>query len=460
MISKVITGFDNNLQYTTLLNVGSKGFDRQQLRKVAASEAFVFAPEFERRPGEAYLHIISVGAGETYGANKNADFYNKEARVVHSADGKKSLQLRDGLRGYHSTFLKFGAVYEEHVNSTKNGTPKGRIAAETFNPIMNRGELIVAVPENDWRSDLQKLATGGDLRWSIGCGVDADFCSICLNRAPTRKHYCGHMKYAARQVLDSGHQVFVYNDKPYFHDISKVKNPAELIAFTLAKVASADGDLVVPGRIPLLVAHKLAGHREQRFLDILQKLAEMEKEVECKATPLTEGLCDACHLPEDAEQEIESKLKDVPTDAILSASKRQMLVPPRVFIKVVLHRPDEEATKAEAELPGVFQELLDNPNLSEFLDDSTYLGEGSRDSRLRDLEPLLSLNDEPVRKRILIISSGGAPRHKEASQRPQTVTDAGAKALAAEYAKYQLAWLSNQNDYNRYIPLVVATNRG
>lgn len=464
MISKELAPFDSNLQYTTMLNVGSRGLDGSQLRKIAAADVFVFQPDFERRAGEAYLHVITTGAGETYGPNKNRDWWNKEAHEFRGGNGKSSMMLDGGLKKYHNTFMKYGAVYEEHVNGTKKGTPKGRIVAETFNPIMDRGELLVAVPEDGWATDLQKLATGGDVFWSLGAAVPFDYCSYCLNKAPTRKQYCEHLKYASGQIMDNGTQVFAINDHPMFHDISKVRHPADHIAFTLRKVANAGGDataLYLPRPIPLHIAQKLAGYRERKFLDILQKLAEIEKEIEVCPTDAADEMCSACKLPGDIEGELTDKLKDVPTDAIMSASKRQMLLPPKVFIQVVLHRPPEEADSAEAALPGIFQQLQQDPNLSEILDDGSYVGAGHQDSRLRDLEPLLSLNDEPVRKRILIISaSGGAPRQKEATQRPQTADDAGARVLATEYAKYQLAWLASQQDYNRYASMIVATNRG
>ena len=275
-----------------LLDVHSRGIEASQLQKIAASEQ-TFGLEIRPEKGYGFLHLITMGAGERYGSNANADYFNKEARVAHIPKPCKGcsheLRLKGGLRKFHPTFMKYGHVYRDHRNSRHKAAPLGDIVCETFNPVMDRGELIVKLPEDNWRNELQKLARGEQVGWSMGTGVPADFCSICGNRAPTKKDYCYHMKFQKMAILDDGHQVFCYNDEPHFHDISCVSVPADRIALTLQKVASGQPVALAVEEvpyIPLRVIEKIGSEKEQERSRLLGKLAEIEKRVEVEGQPV------------------------------------------------------------------------------------------------------------------------------------------------------------------------------
>ncbi len=152
----------------TLLNVGRRGFDRGQLTKLAAAEAFIFAPDIKSENGYAFVHVITTGAMEKYASNNNADGFNETAGP-YTGDNGKIIQLAGGLKQYHSTFTKYGAVYLNHFNSKKGGTPSGTIAAETYNPEMCRGELILKLPLSKWAADIEALDRGEPFFVSMGC---------------------------------------------------------------------------------------------------------------------------------------------------------------------------------------------------------------------------------------------------------------------------------------------------
>lgn len=90
---------------------------------------------------------------------------------------------------------------------------------------------------------------------SHNCRVKFDRCSICDNKAKTRKTYCKHLKNYMGQIVTgelaerwsrelgktilTGVQVFAWNDFPRFFDLSRVYIGADRTSFILGKAASA-----------------------------------------------------------------------------------------------------------------------------------------------------------------------------------------------------------------------------
>ena len=78
MINKVLeSGYNDSSQFPAAAVIPEfrGALDRQTLKKRAS----IFDAEydkFERKPGHTYIHLISVAAGEHYGPNSRADFYN------------------------------------------------------------------------------------------------------------------------------------------------------------------------------------------------------------------------------------------------------------------------------------------------------------------------------------------------------------------------------------------------
>lgn len=175
MISKQILpgSWFRDIPTAHLIDVHSRGFERGPLLKMAAAEELMRA-DIRPEHGQSLIHLITTGAQEFYGPNSNADGFNEKAADFkiprHHATGKPAIyKMAGGLTEFHDTFLKYGAVYEEHFNSKKGGKPKGTIKMASYNPTMHRGELIVSVPNDTWAKDLNKLANGEPVYWSMGC---------------------------------------------------------------------------------------------------------------------------------------------------------------------------------------------------------------------------------------------------------------------------------------------------
>jgi hypothetical protein len=255
--------------------------------------------------GHSYIHLISLGAGEYVSTNRNGDWFNEKNGLFELPEPKagepKMLKLAGGLVEFHPTFMK-GHVFKHHRNSSPD-LAIGEIKAAAYNPEMHRGELLIKVAHGkEWDADLEKIASGQQVPFSMSLKEPYDHCSICGNRSPTRSYYCGHLKDNMTELTKEGHQVFAINDIYNFFDISKVFRPADRIAWSLAKVASAavkGGAQLAEeyGLTEALVAapffsyHKNAAAKKA----IAKKLAEIEKEVECKADGV-KGLAGGCPI--------------------------------------------------------------------------------------------------------------------------------------------------------------------
>jgi hypothetical protein len=165
--------FNFDAPAASLVDVHSRGVDKTWMTKRAAvlvEEIKSIKPE----AGHSYIHLISLGAGEFTGANRNGDWFNEKAGEYEFSDPKpgkdKIIKLAGGLEEYHPTFMR-GHVFKHH----KNTDPKqniGEIKAAAYNPEMHRGELIIKVPHGqEWDSDLQKMANGTSPAFSMACKV-------------------------------------------------------------------------------------------------------------------------------------------------------------------------------------------------------------------------------------------------------------------------------------------------
>lgn len=450
-----------DIPVTTFLNVGSRGLDRDQLHKIAAAEQFVWNHDVKKKPGKAYLHLITTGDWKTYGANNNGDAWPVGSVKLASLDGKKCMTTDGGLQKFHDTFLKHAHVYEEHYNGTKGGPELGDVVAQCVNPVMKRGELIVEVDEKDWRDDLEKVANGEHLFWSIGASVPYDICSVCLNKAPTARHYCDDVKYRKLQLTKEGRQVCMINDQPTFHDISKVAVPADRIAFTLRKIASGQSLGGIMERrnrlyIPKSVIDKLATGRQKDRAELLYKLAEMEKLIPCELSDADSALSHAMNPSDSVQDEVVKALENIPLDHMLEGlNKEDVLLPPKVFVRITLRKKPEEIgflDQMPTAVEDIFSKITDGGGLDEVLDDGSYdtglsCPHAGEVDRMRNLAGPLSIGDEPVRHRIFVISAGGSGRTgepdigKEASEVSEE-----AAYMAREYAKYQLSYLATKRD--------------
>jgi hypothetical protein len=192
------------------------------LVKTASTEIQSFWDSIKQDGDSAYLWVIGVSAKEYYGCNNNGDAFAEE-----------------DLKRTHTDFVSTAHVFLQHVNKDP-AKSIGRPVFSWYNDAMHRVELILKIDKANPGSaaTVAKIRNGEPIFVSMGCTVAYDVCSICGNKAPTRKEYCDHLRYNMKKILPDGRQVYALNPNPKFFDISIVGRPADPTAFTLDKLAS------------------------------------------------------------------------------------------------------------------------------------------------------------------------------------------------------------------------------
>lgn len=217
-------------------------FERSDRMTKSASDVISRADLQGLMPPDTHfgVHLITMGAEETFGPNRNGDSASQHA-----------------LDTYHHTFEKFGHVYREHKNRDPRTQGVGQVKLARVNPKMHRGELVAWV-EKAKAPDMYKAAKEGkELSWSMSMRLPHDECSCCRKKSRNTGEYCEDLKHHMLQFRP-GFQKYAYarnEEGVKFFDISEVKRRADRIATylgyfgddALLHKAAADGDQVVSG---------------------------------------------------------------------------------------------------------------------------------------------------------------------------------------------------------------------
>lgn len=246
-------GWDFADTSTALIRISSRGLtgaDRQEFLKRASHSFVADLENIKFAADEVPVHLIALGASETYGPNRNGDGFKAAC-----------------CRKHHPTFVKFAKFFRNHRNKPERGDPSyGVVKASAFNEKMQRVELLCALNATKAAAarngglvadaELEKLAKGEDLPVSMACHIAHDVCSFCRHVARSRNEYCTHEKCAAGgcrsnltrlvKVGNDVHHLHVDNPDPCWFDISRVFRPADRIAYGaradyLTKAASDQG---------------------------------------------------------------------------------------------------------------------------------------------------------------------------------------------------------------------------
>lgn len=171
-----------------------------------------------------YFRVNILGAGEYWGSNRNGDFFPETA-----------------LQKYCKTF-HHARLYLHHQNKDPNKA-HGRVIFASYNnaPYAKRVEVIVAIDRRDPRIQdvIRKIERGERIEVSMGCRVPFDVCSICGNKASTRKQYCHHLKREMNKLYPDGRRSMAINLDPAFFDVSIVTIPADPSSGGMEKIARA-----------------------------------------------------------------------------------------------------------------------------------------------------------------------------------------------------------------------------
>lgn len=450
--------YDWNEPMTSLVDVHSRGIDKSWMVKRAAAGVFRNL-DIKPRAGHSIIHLIALGDSDFYGCNRNGDAFFKSGKVIELPEPKvgvdKHLKIACGNVDRHDTFEKFAKVYRHHINKDPMRA-HGDVMKSAHNDAVNRVELLIDVEDKGWSDDLEKLAKGEDIDFSMACRVPYDYCSICGNKAANRSQYCKDLLDHMTEFTKSGHQVAALNDYMTYFDISRVTSRADRIALGLLKAASdkvvsgselADGcTFFPPGDFGRIVAFPA---------EMLSKLSAMEKEI-AAAGHLEDGDAktlakafdrDASPDPDSKDTERLSCMRSHMDSILGGMADAKISLPLKDFFKLLMGPKfgDVESAVPEAEelLPGIFTRMLGKGEPFAPFD----LGKEALPAHVREIIqkmiPAHSMDDGPVQHRIMVtIVRGKAPpalRGEKAEAMDKQGGVSKASQLADTYARYKLA---------------------
>lgn len=449
--------FDFGMPSVELIGAYSGGLHKEAMVKRASAFEDIIS-DLKPRKDREYLHVITTGAFEKYAFNANGDGFNGAAMVhiaPHPEKGaEKELNLKGGLSEFHDTsYMKEGAVYQEHQTKHAGVDPSGEVIAAKYNPDMFRGELIIAVDTDKWAKRLQRKAKGEDIFLSIGCSVPFDICSICHHKAKTAPQHCDHIKKQRLQLFESGERAGMLNDQPMFYDISGVDVPADRIAFVLRKVASGE----VSRKEASLEALLNYGTRRAVPLNkaamVLDKLSRMEKEILCEVEPL-EDMED-----EDAKRDFILEVQKYPADEVIDNCNRcGLLLTPDMLFKL-MGGEDETgilshcADNCDIDCSDLMSRMQDDDDFIEELMDGTFDQHFPVDINLNEIIqkalPSFGMTRPAVNSRVIIIALRKGDKKKEGkkdNRKKASFNKVASDILERTYARYLISFAQQNND--------------
>ncbi len=151
-----------------------------------------YVDSYKPKPGKLCVLVNALGAGEYYGSNCNADYF-EEAELDPRQFKGLPVDVADPSLYGHQTFLRAN-VFRHHKNKDP-GISYGQIVKVVYNEGMHRVELIIEIDRRraedlGYQDLLSELDAGGHPAVSMGARVKYDVCSICGNKSYTRKDYC------------------------------------------------------------------------------------------------------------------------------------------------------------------------------------------------------------------------------------------------------------------------------
>lgn len=392
-----------------------------------------------------------------------------------NADGFKEAELID----WHHTFEKLAKVYQHHKNKDPLKS-YGVVKLSFYNPVMRRVELLLglnktaeAARRNAGLVDedfVNEVESGKDAAVSMACRIAYDVCAICDNKAPTRADYCDSIKAGGAcpgfgcldgltRVLSDGRVQHVDNPRPRFFDISRVRRPADRIAYGgladyLSKAAAQN--------------HKIGGAELAELLG-LETPAWLTGEVSLAVTQLVKLAHELATLENDVERRLaagdtasaESGGIDVAQlgrpgspeslEKLAALSYRRVALSPAEFATWLCGAENAEKIAAlQRSLPGIYSRLTRDPDFADWLSDNVYRHvdklPGKVANAWADKYTEAALTGRDVALRTMRNLAAG--RDKIAAVlRPTSETQdpLGAK-LSEQYAAYKLAFLETQKE--------------
>jgi hypothetical protein len=369
------------VQPVVLWGLRSKPYFESLSKEAAASPALEYIKHVGPEPGRTVVLILGLGSYEFYGLNRNGDGFNEQPYKPGCANGpgRDAWVMEDECVQHHYKSYENGHVYRHHVNKDPRKAV-GRILKAFWNPLMHRVEVLEDL-DNNLAPDLaQQIGDGQYPAKSMGCRIKFDVCTVCGNMAPTRKHYCDHLKFEMCRLRDDGVRVGALNPAPRFFDSSWVLRPADRTGYMLKKVAeethpyelwsSSDlGDYVDHLHEKASAANKLAvidkvvrGYPAAMVQGALPEAGLIEKYRETTLPTVVQS------TPELGQQDLASLSHHNLADTLAGLSRAGIILTTPEFIQMFLQKagmqaPPEVLERLTAMQGELFELFGKNPSL-------------------------------------------------------------------------------------------------
>lgn len=278
-----------------------------------------FASRINPVQGRTYLHILAMGAGEFYGANRNADYFPET-----------------NLIDYHNTFETSPAhIFRNHVNKNPE-IAIGRVIFSVYNERMHRVELVAELWDDKAPDIVERIESGDWPKTSMACKTPFDVCSICGNKARTRQEYCSHLSDELGKVYPDGRKVMALNVAPLkFFDISIVFRPADVTSAVLQKVASEEEQVI--SSVDEALAAGIQEHTIQKSA-ALKKLSELTKEIEGDVVSIDSNLDNLVSRVSDPDASVIDMLSNYKLNEVFSTLGHLGISPSLSFLAELIGR--------------------------------------------------------------------------------------------------------------------------
>jgi len=349
-----------------------------------ASDTMEYVKSVRPVPGRTIILVLAMTAGEFYGPNRNGDAWPERPLIA----GGTRLTEDDVLPRHYKTFETDANVFKHHIN--KDPLRKiGDVLKAFYNWPMHRVELLLSLDNRKASDIVERIENDEFPAVSMGCKVKYDVCSICGNKAPTRKQYCDHAKYHLGELLPSGKKIFVWNPSPRFFDISIVRRPADRVGFMMKKVAEAVPEIrssAVLGEYVEDMGHKIANLRKLSLIDKVMKgeiaAAQTDDGTVKAVSDFGNRIAKpaAAAMPSLDDSVIRQLLRYRPAEVLSTLSSMGIFMTTPEFIKFFawkmdpnVHIPEGLLDRAVAVQGAVFDFLADNPDILDEIDSTGFL---------------------------------------------------------------------------------------
>lgn len=391
-----------------------------------------------------------------------------------NADGFKEAELID----WHHTFEKLAKVYQHHKNKDPQKS-YGVVKLSYYNPVMRRVELLLGLNktaeaarrntglvDEDFVNDAEADKT---LSFSMACKIAYDVCAICDNKAPTRADYCESVKQGGScpgfgcldglsRVLSDGRVQHVDNPRPRFFDISRVRRPADRIAYGgladyLTKAAAQNhkvGGSELAELLGLETPAWMLGETSvatTQLVKLAHELAVLERDVEARlaagdTASAGRANIDVAQLGQPGSPESLEKLA--------ALSLRRVALSPDEFASWLCGGASAEKSAAlRNNLPGIYGRLTGDQDFADWLSDNVYRHAdkqpGKRAAAWAEQYADQALTGRDVALRTMRNLTAGRAKIAAAT-RTSATADVWGGRLAEQYAAYKLAFLETQKD--------------